>query len=228
MRRRPFRVEVAKRIADLNALIGAPADAEVAASSRARIRTEVAKEFFRRRARPRPGRRPRARSPDRERLSTTLADGRRLRPDVLAGEVGLDVVGGRRPSVGGGDRAGARGRRRRCVAVHRGAGGVHPDRAAGAPAGQGPRPGRGRVHPPRQPGRRPGSAHPCRGREQGPDPRRTLAVDRRPGAVQSEGGRVGDLQHRPRTAPPRRARRAVRRTARDRSGEAADPGDRRR
>jgi conjugative relaxase-like TrwC/TraI family protein len=41
-----LRVEVAKRIADLNALIGAPADAEVAASSRARIRTEVAKEFF--------------------------------------------------------------------------------------------------------------------------------------------------------------------------------------
>jgi hypothetical protein len=42
----PFRVAVAKRIADMNALIGAPADAEVAASSRARIRTEVAKEFF--------------------------------------------------------------------------------------------------------------------------------------------------------------------------------------
>jgi len=42
----PFRVEVAKRIADLNDLIGVPADAEVAASSRARIRTEVAKEFF--------------------------------------------------------------------------------------------------------------------------------------------------------------------------------------
>jgi conjugative relaxase-like TrwC/TraI family protein len=42
-----FRVEVAKRIAELNALIGAPADAEVAASSRARIRTEVAREFFR-------------------------------------------------------------------------------------------------------------------------------------------------------------------------------------
>ena len=39
----PFRVEVAKRIVDLNAFIGAPADAEVAASSRARIRTEVAK-----------------------------------------------------------------------------------------------------------------------------------------------------------------------------------------
>jgi hypothetical protein len=38
----PFRIEVAKRIADLNALIGVPANAEVAASSRARIRTEVA------------------------------------------------------------------------------------------------------------------------------------------------------------------------------------------
>ena len=55
-----FRVEVAKRIADLNALIGAPADAEVAASSRARIRTEIAKCSLCR-ARPRPGRRPRAR-----------------------------------------------------------------------------------------------------------------------------------------------------------------------
>jgi conjugative relaxase-like TrwC/TraI family protein len=42
----PFRVEVARRFAALNALIGAPQDAEVAASSRARIRTEVAKEFF--------------------------------------------------------------------------------------------------------------------------------------------------------------------------------------
>jgi len=42
----PFRVEVARRIADLNAVIGVPADAEVAASSRARMRTEVAKDFF--------------------------------------------------------------------------------------------------------------------------------------------------------------------------------------
>ena len=42
----PFWVEVARRIADLNAVIGVPADAEVAASSRARMRTEVAKDFF--------------------------------------------------------------------------------------------------------------------------------------------------------------------------------------
>jgi conjugative relaxase-like TrwC/TraI family protein len=42
----PFRVEVAKRIAALNALIGEPVDASVAAADRARIRTEVAREFF--------------------------------------------------------------------------------------------------------------------------------------------------------------------------------------
>jgi conjugative relaxase-like TrwC/TraI family protein len=42
----PFRVEVAKRIAALNALIGEPADASVAAADRARIRTQVAREFF--------------------------------------------------------------------------------------------------------------------------------------------------------------------------------------
>ena len=42
----PFRVEVAKRIAALNALIGEPVDASAAAADRARIRTQVAREFF--------------------------------------------------------------------------------------------------------------------------------------------------------------------------------------
>jgi conjugative relaxase-like TrwC/TraI family protein len=42
----PFRVEVAKRIAALNALIGEPVDASVAAADRARIRTQVARERF--------------------------------------------------------------------------------------------------------------------------------------------------------------------------------------
>ena len=42
----PFRVEVAKRIAALNATIGEPVDASVAAADRARIRTQVAREFF--------------------------------------------------------------------------------------------------------------------------------------------------------------------------------------
>ncbi|HTE71363.1 MAG TPA: MobF family relaxase, partial [Actinomycetes bacterium] len=42
----PFRVEVAQRIATLNAAIGEPVDASVAAADRARIRTQVAREFF--------------------------------------------------------------------------------------------------------------------------------------------------------------------------------------
>jgi TrwC relaxase len=42
----PFRLEVAKRIAALNAAIGLPADASIAAADRARVRTQVAREFF--------------------------------------------------------------------------------------------------------------------------------------------------------------------------------------
>ena len=42
----PFRLEVARRIAALNTAIGSPADASTAAADRARVRTEVAREFF--------------------------------------------------------------------------------------------------------------------------------------------------------------------------------------
>jgi len=42
----PFRVEVAKRIAALNSAIGWPADASIAAADRARVLTQVAREFF--------------------------------------------------------------------------------------------------------------------------------------------------------------------------------------
>jgi hypothetical protein len=42
----PFRLEVAKHIAALNAAIGGPADASIAAADRARVRTQVAREFF--------------------------------------------------------------------------------------------------------------------------------------------------------------------------------------
>jgi conjugative relaxase-like TrwC/TraI family protein len=42
----PFRLEVAKRIAALNTAIGWPADASTAAADRARVRTQVAREFF--------------------------------------------------------------------------------------------------------------------------------------------------------------------------------------
>jgi hypothetical protein len=46
----PFRIEVAKRIPALNQA-GVPADWAVPVGDRARIRTEVGREFFRRRAR---------------------------------------------------------------------------------------------------------------------------------------------------------------------------------
>jgi hypothetical protein len=42
-----FPLEVAKRIAALNTAIGWPADASIAAADRARVRTQVAREFFR-------------------------------------------------------------------------------------------------------------------------------------------------------------------------------------
>jgi hypothetical protein len=42
----PFLLEVAKRIAALNAAIGWPADASIAPADRARVRTQVAREFF--------------------------------------------------------------------------------------------------------------------------------------------------------------------------------------
>jgi conjugative relaxase-like TrwC/TraI family protein len=43
---RPFRLEVAKRIAALNTAIGWPSDTPIAAADRARVRTQVAREFF--------------------------------------------------------------------------------------------------------------------------------------------------------------------------------------
>jgi TrwC relaxase len=42
----PFQVEVAKRITALNAATGEPADASIAAHDRARIRSDVGREFF--------------------------------------------------------------------------------------------------------------------------------------------------------------------------------------
>jgi hypothetical protein len=43
----PFRLEVAKRIAAIQTAAGLPADARLPAPDRARVRTEVAREFFR-------------------------------------------------------------------------------------------------------------------------------------------------------------------------------------
>ena len=76
--------------------------------------------------------------------------------------------------------------------------------------------------------RRPGPARPRRGSERGSaDPRRTLTVGRRPGGLQGRCCSVGHLRHHASTASPRGLGCAVRRTARHRPGEAADPGDRR-
>ncbi len=62
------------------------------------------------------------------RVAASDADGRRFRLDVLAGEVGVDVVGGRRPAVAAAIERGASGRGRGRAEVHRGARLVHPDR----------------------------------------------------------------------------------------------------
>jgi hypothetical protein len=43
----PFRLEVARRIAAINTAVGLPTEAPIGAAERARVRTEVAREFFR-------------------------------------------------------------------------------------------------------------------------------------------------------------------------------------
>ena len=189
----PFRLEVAKRIAAINTAAGLPAGAPLPAADRARVRTEVAREFFLAEH----GREP----IDARELAGQIAKDSRPRTQTVAGyDLTFSPVKSvstlwavADPAVAAvierAHQAAVQGR----VGVHREACPVHPDRAARDPAGQRPRPGRDRVHPPRQPGRRPGSAHPRRGGEQGADPRRTVAVHRRTGAVQGQRCGVGDL-----------------------------------
>ena len=74
---RPFRVEVAKRIAALNTAIGWPADASIAAADRARVRTQAAREFFRAEH----GREP----TDARELAGQIAKGSRPRTQTVAG-----------------------------------------------------------------------------------------------------------------------------------------------
>jgi hypothetical protein len=97
----------------------------------------------------------------------------------------------------------------------------------GGTSGQRHRVGRRRVHPPRQPRRGPGPAHPCRGGQQGADPGRPVVVDRRSSAARCESRGLGDVQHVAGISPHRQPRGAVRRTARAGQVEAAGPGDRR-
>jgi conjugative relaxase-like TrwC/TraI family protein len=73
----PFRVEVAKRIAGLNQAAGLPGDCAVPVADRARIRTEVAREFFVAEH----GRQPE----DARELAATIAKHSRPRTQAVAG-----------------------------------------------------------------------------------------------------------------------------------------------
>ena len=132
----PFRLEVAKRIAALNTAIGWPADASIAAADRARVRTEVAREFFRAEH----GREP----VNARELTGQIAKDSRPRTQTVAG---YDLTFSPVKSVSSlwavadpavaavverAHQAAVQGR----VEVHREACAVHPDRAARDPAGQ--------------------------------------------------------------------------------------------
>ena len=179
-------------------------DTPVPAEDRARIRTEVARAMFA----DEHGREP----VDARELSGHIARisrpadhrGRRVRPDVLPGEVVSHAVGGRPTGGRGADRAGPPRRRRRRAGVHRGARPVHP---RAAPTGSGRSTSRGLV----------AAAFTHRDSRAGdPDLHthvavankvQTLAgrwlVHRRAGAVQGQRRRLRDLQHRPGEAPAR-------------------------
>jgi hypothetical protein len=73
-----FRVEVAKRIADLNAAVGEPADAAAAAADRARIRHRGGPGVLPRRARPGSGRCPGVGRSDRQGFTAPCPDCRRV------------------------------------------------------------------------------------------------------------------------------------------------------
>ena len=73
----PFRVEVAKRIATRQGAAGQLADEPVSAADRAQVRTEVAREFFRKQH----GRDP----IDAREIAATIAKGSRPRTQTVAG-----------------------------------------------------------------------------------------------------------------------------------------------
>jgi TrwC relaxase len=223
----PFRLEVAKRIAAINESAGLPADWPVPAADRARVRTEVAREFFTAQH----GREP----VDARELAGQIAKGSRPRTQTVAGydltfspvksvsalwavaDPSVAAVIERAHQAAVQDaltfieehalftRTGAQGIRQIDVRGMVATAFTHRDSRAGDPDLQ----------------------HPRRCREQGPDPRRTLVVDRRAGAVQGKCCRLGNLQHRVGAAPTRVPGRAVCGTAGHRPGQTSGPGDRR-
>ena len=149
----PFRIEVAKRIATRQAAAGQLADESVSAALRAQVRTEVAREFFRT---------EHGRDPiDAREIAATIAKQSRPRTQTVAG---YDLTFSPVKSVStlwavADPHVAAQIERAHQAAVQdalnfieRHALFTRQGQKRG-PAGQRPRPGGGRVHPPRQPSR---------------------------------------------------------------------------
>jgi hypothetical protein len=163
-----FRIEVAKRIAARQEAGGQLAGEPILATDRARVRTEVAEEFFRTEH----GRQP----IDAREIAATIAKGSRPRTQTVAG---YDLTFSPVKSVStlwavADPHLAAQIELAQQAAVwdaltfierH-----AHSAGQERCPAGRRDWPGRGRVHPPRLPSRGSGSAHPRCGGEQGADP----------------------------------------------------------
>jgi hypothetical protein len=185
----PFRLEVARRVAAINSAAGLPVGAPLPAADRARVRTEVAREFFQAEH----GREPM----DARELAGQIAKDSRPRTQTVAG---YDLTFSPVKSV---STLWAVAEPAVAAVIEQAHQAAVKDALTFI------------------------EKHALFTRTGPQDPRRTLAVDRRPGAVQSQRCRVGNLQHRLGAAPPGDLGGAVRRKARHRPGQAADPGDRR-
>ena len=173
----PFRVEVAKRIAAINEAAGLPGDWPVPAADRARVRTEVAREFFRAEH----GREPM----DARELAGQIAKDSRPRTQTVAGyDLTFSPVKSvstlwavAPPSVAAvieqAHQAAVQDALRfieeQALFTRTGPQGIRQVNVT--------RPGGDGVHASGQSGRGSGSAHSCGGGEQGADPRRALVVD---------------------------------------------------
>ena len=224
---RPFRQELRARYAAHAESLGLSRRAGLPAEVRARIRTDLALEWFREAE----GREPKG---DVE-LTSAVARWSRPAPAPVGGyDLTFSPVKSvsalwalAPPEVAARIEAGAPGRGRRCAGLAGGSCVVQPGGYGGGTSGERHRVGRRRVHPPRQPGRGPRPAHPRRGRQQGPDPAGSLVVDRRAGAARGGDRGLGDLQHRPGNPPHPPAGGAVRGPAGPGPVQAAGPRDRR-
>jgi hypothetical protein len=210
----PFQREVATRFEAVNEAAGLPGDWPIPAEDRARIRTEIAGEFFTAEH----GRE----ATDARELAATIAKNSRPKTTAVAGyDLTFSPVKSFSVMWALADPAtAARLEQAHNQAVadtlefiedyalftREGTNGVRQVDTKGLIATAFTH----RVHPPRLPRRRPGSAHPRRDREQGPDPPGQVARDRRSAAAQDGGRGLGALQRPPGGARPRHGRRPLR------------------